>query len=60
MAKVNGNTIHLKGLVASIDGRKVIKSDIAGKADKASVIGRDLAENILKKGADKILDDIIT
>lgn len=47
--------LHLVGIVASPDGKRVIKAD--GTADKqnAEQLGRNIAEQCINKGADQIL-----
>jgi hydroxymethylbilane synthase len=45
----------LTGLVAEIDGSQIIKRVIRGPLDSSEAIGIDLAEELLAKGADKIL-----
>ena len=54
---MNGK-LHLIGLVASVDGKRIIKETLEGEADKAEKLGVTLAENLLKKGADVILREV--
>ncbi len=54
-AQVEGNIIHIKGLVASIDGNSVFKTDITGDITKPEETGKTLAEKLLKMGAERIL-----
>ena len=58
-AKIEGNLITLKGLVASLDGKIIHKSEIVGPIDDAINIGQDLGEVILKMGANDILEKLI-
>ncbi len=51
--------LDVQGLVASVDGSRVIKSGIRGDADDAVGLGKKLAEKILIDGAGKILEDIL-
>lgn len=51
-------TLILKGLVGTLDGRKLIKGEIEGEMGKAEELGMALAENLLSRGADEILREI--
>jgi hydroxymethylbilane synthase len=59
MAKLHGDKLVLNGLVASLDGSKVLKSRIEGSAEEAADLGRELAGQLLADGADKILESIL-
>ena len=56
--QVDGDTITLTGLVASIDGSEVIKKEVVGTADKALEVGKSLAEDILEMGGKAILEEV--
>jgi len=58
-AKTEDNLITLKGLVASLDGKIIHKSKIVGPIDDAINIGQDLGEELLKMGANEILEKLI-
>jgi len=58
-AKTEDNLITLKGLVASLDGKIIHKSEIVGPIDDAINIGQDLGEELLKMGANEILEKLI-
>ena len=58
-AKSEDNLITLKGLVASLDGKIIHKSEIVGPIDDAINIGQDLGEVLLKMGANEILEKLI-
>ena len=58
-AKTEDNLITLKGLVASLDGKIIHKSEIVGPIDDAINIGQDLGEVLLKMGANEILEKLI-
>jgi len=47
--------MHLDAAVLSPDGAECIRMHAAGSADKAELLGRDLAHKLLAAGADKIL-----
>lgn len=56
--RVEENNLHLSGLVASLDGKKVIKDELVGSLDHAEKLGISLANHLLKKGADEILNQV--
>jgi hydroxymethylbilane synthase len=58
-AKTEDNLITLRGLVASLDGKIIHKSEIVGPIDDAINIGQDLGEELLKMGANEILEKLI-
>ena len=58
LARVKDQEIHLEGLVASLDGQRVIKGEQAGDAKNAEQLGRSLALDLLDQGAGVILDEI--
>lgn len=58
LARITGDIIHLEGLVASMDGKLVIKGFESGHLDQAVEIGKLLAQNLLNRGADSILEEI--
>ena len=55
---ISGDTITMTGLVASIDGRTVIRKTATGKTAEPEKVGIALAEDVLSAGADKILQEI--
>ncbi|MBW2064653.1 MAG: hydroxymethylbilane synthase [Deltaproteobacteria bacterium] len=54
-ATLAGDEISLRGMVAELDGSRVIRSQIKGKKDSPESLGISLAENVLAMGADEIL-----
>jgi hydroxymethylbilane synthase len=52
------DTFSLTGLVADTDGRRIIKANLSGPVDSAEAIGVKLAEQLLARGADKILEEL--
>jgi hydroxymethylbilane synthase len=58
IAEISDNQLRLKALVASVDGKTVIKEDLNGEINDCEKIGIDLANILKKKGATKILDEI--
>ena len=57
-SKVNHDQIELIGMVASIDGKNLIKDKTTGSIDQPEKIGINLAKKLKKQGADKILAEI--
>jgi hydroxymethylbilane synthase len=54
-ATVTGETLHLRGLVASVDGKKIIRSEKSGDYKKAATIGETVAADLIHQGANFIL-----
>lgn len=50
--------IYLRGLVGSIDGSEILTSNVRGNINDAALLGQQLADNLLAKGADKILRQV--
>ncbi len=57
-AKVNNGRVELTGLVASLDGKVVLKESIAGPKEKAGELGVQLADRILDMGGREILAEV--
>lgn len=57
-AVLEGDRITVDGLVASVDGRRVIRHQIQGPASEAQALGTKLAERLLADGGDVILKEI--
>ncbi len=55
-AEIEHGILLLRGLVGKPDGSHIIRSEIAGPPDNAEELGQVLAEDLLSRGADKILD----
>lgn len=58
--KLDANRFTLQGLVASLDGKTVIREQLAGPAGDSRQIGLNLAERLLAAGAGVILEGIMT
>jgi len=58
LAEYSGDTITMQGLVASLDGTRIIRDSVTGTSQEPVQIGLDLAERILASGADSILRSI--
>ena len=57
-ATVEGAELRLEGLVASLDGKTVIRDVRSGPTDDAASIGRGLAEALIERGAAEILSEL--
>lgn len=54
-ATVAGGQVHLRALVASLDGARIIRGERRGPVAEARALGVALAEELLGRGADAIL-----
>ncbi|MDH5325393.1 MAG: hydroxymethylbilane synthase [Gammaproteobacteria bacterium] len=57
-AELNQGELRLRGLVGQPDGSVMIKGQVQGTAEQAEQLGRDLADDLLSRGARKILDEV--
>jgi hydroxymethylbilane synthase len=57
-ATLSEDRVTLRGLVASLDGREIIRESQTADASEASTLGIAVAESLLAKGADRILREI--
>jgi len=55
-AVVENQTVNLEGLVASLDGRCVIRDQIEGPVEESHALGTSLANRLLNAGGKRILD----
>jgi hydroxymethylbilane synthase len=56
LGKVEGKDLILRGMIISLDGKRMINGDIKGDKKKAEELGEKLAEMLLEKGAGGILE----
>ncbi len=56
-AIVNGSTLQLHAIVASVDGSLIVRQELDGPASQAEELGAKLAESLIEMGAREILDD---
>ena len=54
-ATIKDNVLWLRGLVGSLDGSRILHADLSGPCERAEQLGKSLAEQLLKLGADKLL-----
>jgi len=57
-AEVDGGQVELTGLVASVDGKEVLKDSISGPNAEAQQIGAQLANKLLDMGGREILAEV--
>ena len=57
--QIENDVLTLTGLVASLDGQKLLKDSISGSAQQAEQLGEDLAQKLRKEGAGEILAAIL-
>jgi hydroxymethylbilane synthase len=57
-ATVEDGRVRLDGLVASLDGRRLIRETVQGPSQDAAQLGEQLAETLLARGAGDILREI--
>jgi hydroxymethylbilane synthase len=50
-----GDNIHIRGFVASVDGQQMLVETATGPKEHAERLGQQLAEKLVANGADKIL-----
>ncbi|MBL1142120.1 MAG: hydroxymethylbilane synthase [Proteobacteria bacterium] len=58
-ATIAGDEINLTGLIARVDGSEVIKAEQKGNIADIDNIGITLAEALLERGGDKILEELL-
>ncbi len=56
--EISNGTLRLKGVIASLDGRKLVRDEIKGDPEKSETLGRVLAEKLLEAGGEAILREI--
>jgi hydroxymethylbilane synthase len=57
---LDGDTLTVTGLVASLDGKTMVKDTVTGAAQEAEALGVELAQKLRQQGAQEILDQIFT
>lgn len=55
---IDGENLTLSGIVASVDGKDLVKDTVTGLASDAEEVGKELAERMRKQGANEILEKI--
>lgn len=57
-AEVNDRQLYLQGLVASLDGARIVRDEIRGPTAGADRLGRELAGRVLTAGGREILEEV--
>jgi len=58
LAQIDGNMIKVDGMIATIDGKRVIKGFLMGDIKDFKNLGKQLAEDILNRSGSEILESI--
>ncbi len=58
-ALLEGDQVHLRGLVGAVDGLEMIRAEQRGAAANAEEIGMALGDELLSLGADRILRELM-
>ena len=56
--QIVGSTLQIDGIVGTIDGKRLIHHHVEGTIEEAESLGMELAEVLLNKGAEEILEEI--
>jgi hydroxymethylbilane synthase len=56
--KIEGDSLTLTGMVASLDGKRLVKDSISGNRSQAEELGKNLADTLRQQGAQEILEAI--
>ncbi len=59
-SELQDGVLELRGLVGRPDGTDLIHGAISGPAQDAELLGRELAEDLLARGADVILQELLS
>jgi len=59
-ALLEHDNLYLRGLVGEPDGSLILRGEIRGKSEQAHQLGVQLADDLLARGADRILDKLRT
>ncbi|QBY04064.1 hydroxymethylbilane synthase [Thalassotalea sp. HSM 43] len=57
-ATIDGEQLYLRGLVGATDGSTILHDEISGHIEQGEVLGQQLAQRLLDKGAEKILKQV--
>ncbi|MBE9210486.1 hydroxymethylbilane synthase [Nostoc sp. LEGE 06077] len=56
--EIHEGNLTLTGVVASVDGQKIVKDTVTGTANNAEALGAELAKLLREQGAQEILEQI--
>jgi len=57
-AEINKNQIRLRALVGTVDGKHILRAEATADFSKAEDLGDSIGQELLEKGADKILKEL--
>lgn len=58
LGTVDGDSLTLLGVVASLDGKELVRNSVTGSVNEAVELGIKLADILIDMGADKILSSV--
>lgn len=58
IGRIDGDNMTLDGVVASLDGKNVLKTVVSGPISEAARLGEELAEKLIAMGASEILKEV--
>lgn len=58
IAEIKDGQMHIEGIVASVDGTTLLREKLVGISEDGRELGKKLAENLIDKGANDILNEI--
>jgi hydroxymethylbilane synthase len=53
-----GGQLVMQGMIASVDGERILKKSLSGRPEDAAAIGVQLAESLLDMGGREILAEL--
>jgi hydroxymethylbilane synthase len=56
-ARLHDQSLHLMGMVASLDGNRMVRATVHGRAEKPAEAGQELAQELLDLGAGPLLQE---
>lgn len=58
-ARADGANLHLRGLVAAVDGSRILRASLHGPADAPEALGRALWDQLVAAGAAELLSEMV-
>ena len=58
LTRIEGTQLRLRGLIADLEGVRVVQDEITGDVVRGAELGTALGQSLLRRGAKKILEDI--
>ena len=58
LGTLNGDELHLEGMIASLDGKTLLRDQEKGSPNEAQAVGIRLAQKLLLRGAGAILEEV--